>query len=67
MADIAWIDLDKVASTRCLLLGAGTLPNDHIRGLRSCFVLQSCPPTALEFKDCLNGVKPKVACAAVGH
>jgi len=74
------LDLDKVASTRCLLLDAGTLGCYVARtlmgwGVRTITFVDSarvsfsnpvCQPL-FEFEDCLNGgkpSKPKVACAA---
>ncbi|KAF9240392.1 hypothetical protein BU15DRAFT_73985 [Melanogaster broomeanus] len=61
------LDLEKVASTKCLLLGAGTLgclccpySDDSARVSFSNPVRQPL----FEFEDCLNGGKPKAACAA---
>ena len=92
------LDLDKVANTRCLLLGAGTLGCYVARTLmvrlRVCLCavrpgpLTSCLSQGwgvrtitfvdsarvsfsnpvrqplFQFEDCLNGGKPKAACAA---
>lgn len=71
------LDLDKVASTRCLLLGAGTLGCYVARtlmgwGVRKITFVDSARVSfsnpvrqpLFEFEDCLNGGKPKAACAA---
>ncbi|KAH7907877.1 hypothetical protein BJ138DRAFT_1158950 [Hygrophoropsis aurantiaca] len=71
------LDLDKVASTRCLLLGAGTLGCYVARtlmgwGVRTITFVDSAHVSfsnpvrqpLFEFEDCLNGGKPKAACAA---
>ncbi|KAG1794210.1 uncharacterized protein HD556DRAFT_1371621 [Suillus plorans] len=71
------LDLDKVASTRCLLLGAGTLGCYVARtlmgwGVRTITFVDSARVSfsnpvrqpLFEFEDCLNGGKPKAACAA---
>ncbi|OAX41208.1 E1-like protein-activating [Rhizopogon vinicolor AM-OR11-026] len=71
------LDLDKVASTRCLLLGAGTLGCYVARtlmgwGVRKITFIDSARVSfsnpvrqpLFEFEDCLNGGKPKAACAA---
>ncbi|KAH0831017.1 hypothetical protein J3R83DRAFT_13502 [Lanmaoa asiatica] len=71
------LDLDKVASTRCLLLGAGTLGCYVARtlmgwGVRTITFVDSSRVSfsnpvrqpLFEFEDCLNGGKPKAACAA---
>ncbi|OSC96919.1 E1-like protein-activating [Trametes coccinea BRFM310] len=71
------LDLDKVASTRCLLLGAGTLGCYVARtlmgwGVRTITFVDSARVSfsnpvrqpLFDFEDCLNGGKPKAACAA---
>lgn len=89
------LDLEKVANTRCLLLGAGTLgcyvartlmvrlphmismsadPNADGQGwgVRTITFVDSARVSfsnpvrqpLFEFEDCLNGGKPKAACAA---
>ncbi|KAG9311965.1 hypothetical protein JVU11DRAFT_7235 [Chiua virens] len=71
------LDLDKVASTKCLLLGAGTLGCYVARtlmgwGVRTITFVDSSRVSfsnpvrqpLFEFEDCLNGGKPKAACAA---
>ncbi|KAL0953093.1 hypothetical protein HGRIS_004364 [Hohenbuehelia grisea] len=71
------LDLDKVSSTRCLLLGAGTLGCYVARtlmgwGVRTITFVDSARVSfsnpvrqpLFEFEDCLNGGKPKAACAA---
>jgi ubiquitin-like modifier-activating enzyme ATG7 len=71
------LDLDKVASTRCLLLGAGTLGCYVARtlmgwGVRTITFVDSARVSfsnpvrqpLFEFEDCLNGGQPKAACAA---
>ena len=92
------LDLEKVANTRCLLLGAGTLgcyvartlmvrvlfPLAHIAarsttrccsqgwGVRTITFVDSARVSfsnpvrqpLFDFEDCLNGGKPKAACAA---
>lgn len=71
------LDLDKVASTRCLLLGAGTLGCYVARtlmgwGVRKITFVDSARVSfsnpvrqpLFEFEDCLNGGQPKAACAA---
>ncbi|EGO00864.1 autophagy-related protein [Serpula lacrymans var. lacrymans S7.3] len=71
------LDLDKVASTKCLLLGAGTLGCYVARtlmgwGVRTISFVDSARVSfsnpvrqpLFEFEDCLNGGKPKAACAA---
>jgi hypothetical protein len=89
------LDLDTIASTRCLLLGAGTLGCYVARTLMVCHITCHCVITQLttsiqgwgvrtitfvdsarvsfsnpvrqplfEFEDCLDGGKPKAACAA---
>ncbi|KAI0820396.1 hypothetical protein BC628DRAFT_1397266 [Trametes gibbosa] len=71
------LDLDKVANTRCLLLGAGTLGCYVARtlmgwGVRTITFVDSARVSfsnpvrqpLFEFEDCLNGGKPKAACAA---
>jgi ubiquitin-like modifier-activating enzyme ATG7 len=71
------LDLDKVATTRCLLLGAGTLGCYVARtlmgwGVRTITFVDSARVSfsnpvrqpLFEFEDCLNGGKPKAACAA---
>ncbi|KIJ65777.1 hypothetical protein HYDPIDRAFT_27010 [Hydnomerulius pinastri MD-312] len=71
------LDLDKVASTKCLLLGAGTLGCYVARtlmgwGVRNITFVDSARVSfsnpvrqpLFEFEDCLNGGKPKAACAA---
>ncbi|KAI0753952.1 hypothetical protein C8Q80DRAFT_1094252 [Daedaleopsis nitida] len=71
------LDLDKVASTRCLLLGAGTLGCYVARtlmgwGVRTITFVDSARVSfsnpvrqpLFDFEDCLNGGKLKAACAA---
>ncbi|KAN0074509.1 hypothetical protein V8E55_011921 [Tylopilus felleus] len=71
------LDLEKVASTRCLLLGAGTLGCYVARtlmgwGVRTITFVDSSRVSfsnpvrqpLFDFEDCLNGGKPKAACAA---
>lgn len=71
------LDLDKVASTRCLLLGAGTLGCYVARvlmgwGVRNITFLDSARVSfsnpvrqpLFEFEDCLDGGKVKAVCAA---
>ncbi|KAI0760931.1 E1-like protein-activating [Trametes elegans] len=71
------LDLEKVANTRCLLLGAGTLGCYVARtlmgwGVRNITFVDSARVSfsnpvrqpLFEFEDCLNGGKPKAACAA---
>ncbi|KII83394.1 hypothetical protein PLICRDRAFT_47280 [Plicaturopsis crispa FD-325 SS-3] len=71
------LDLDKVAGTRCLLLGAGTLGCYVARtlmgwGVRTITLVDSARVSfsnpvrqpLFEFEDCLNGGKPKAECAA---
>ncbi|KAH9829387.1 E1-like protein-activating [Rhodofomes roseus] len=71
------LDLEKVANTRCLLLGAGTLGCYVARtlmgwGVRKITFVDSARVSfsnpvrqpLFEFDDCLNGGKPKAACAA---
>ncbi|KAI0349924.1 E1-like protein-activating [Trametes cingulata] len=71
------LDLDKVANTRCLLLGAGTLGCYVARtlmgwGVRTITFVDSARVSfsnpvrqpLFDFEDCLNGGKPKAACAA---
>ncbi|GMK53656.1 hypothetical protein CspeluHIS016_0102420 [Cutaneotrichosporon spelunceum] len=71
------LDLDRVASTRCLLLGAGTLGCYVARalmgwGIRTITFVDSARVSfsnpvrqpLFRFEDCLNGGKPKAACAA---
>ncbi|KAJ8472813.1 hypothetical protein ONZ51_g8261 [Trametes cubensis] len=71
------LDLDKIASTRCLLLGAGTLGCYVARtlmgwGVRTITFVDSARVSfsnpvrqpLFDFEDCLNGGKPKAACAA---
>lgn len=71
------LDLERVASTRCLLLGAGTLGCFVARtllawGVRNITFVDSAVVSfsnpvrqpLFEFEDCLNGGKPKAQCAA---
>ncbi|CCM07128.1 uncharacterized protein FIBRA_09464 [Fibroporia radiculosa] len=71
------LDLEKVANTRCLLLGAGTLGCYVARtlmgwGVRTITFVDSARVSfsnpvrqpLFEFEDCLHGGKPKAACAA---
>ncbi|KAI0758485.1 hypothetical protein BD413DRAFT_607654 [Trametes elegans] len=71
------LDLEKVANTRCLLLGAGTLGCYVVCtlmgwGVRKITFVDSARVSfsnpvrqpLFEFEDCLNGGKPKAACAA---
>ncbi|KAF7797860.1 hypothetical protein EIP86_009066 [Pleurotus ostreatoroseus] len=71
------LDLDKIAATKCLLLGAGTLGCYVARtlmgwGVRTITFVDSARVSfsnpvrqpLFEFEDCLNGGKPKAACAA---
>ncbi|KAF8523725.1 hypothetical protein BU17DRAFT_63663 [Hysterangium stoloniferum] len=71
------LNLEKVANTRCLLLGAGTLGCYVARvlmawGVRTITLLDSSRVSfsnpvrqpLFEFEDCLNGGKPKAECAA---
>nr|VWO94440.1 Ubiquitin-like modifier-activating enzyme ATG7 (ATG12-activating enzyme E1 ATG7) (Autophagy-related protein 7) [Ganoderma boninense] len=71
------LELEKVASTRCLLLGAGTLGCYVARtlmgwGVRTITFVDSARVSfsnpvrqpLFDFEDCLNGGKPKAACAA---
>ncbi|KAH9934441.1 E1-like protein-activating [Epithele typhae] len=71
------LDLEKVAGTRCLLLGAGTLGCYVARtlmgwGVRTITFVDSARVSfsnpvrqpLFDFEDCLNGGKPKAACAA---
>jgi len=71
------LDLEKVANTKCLLLGAGTLGCYVARtlmgwGVRTITFVDSARVSfsnpvrqpLFEFEDCLNGGKPKAACAA---
>ncbi|KAI0784016.1 E1-like protein-activating [Abortiporus biennis] len=71
------LDLEKVSKTKCLLLGAGTLGCYVARGLlawgirKITFIDNSTVSFSnpvrqplFEFEDCLNGGRPKAACAA---
>lgn len=71
------LDLDKISSTRCLLLGAGTLGCYVSRalmgwGVRTITFVDSGKVSfsnpvrqpLFEFADCLDGGKPKAECAA---
>ncbi|THH04091.1 hypothetical protein EW145_g5776 [Phellinidium pouzarii] len=71
------LNLEKVAETRCLLLGAGTLGCYVARtlmgwGVRNITLLDSSTVSfsnpvrqpLFEFTDCLDGGKPKAQCAA---
>ncbi|KAI0826044.1 E1-like protein-activating [Irpex lacteus] len=71
------LDLEKVANTKCLLLGAGTLGCYVARtlmawGVRNITFVDSARVSfsnpvrqpLFTFEDCLNGGKPKAACAA---
>ncbi|KAF8513191.1 hypothetical protein JB92DRAFT_2924654 [Gautieria morchelliformis] len=71
------LDLEKVAGTKCLLLGAGTLGCYVARvlmgwGVRTITLLDSSRVSfsnpvrqpLFEFEDCLDGGKPKAQCAA---
>lgn len=71
------LDLEKVANTKCLLLGAGTLGCYVARtlmgwGVRKITLVDSARVSfsnpvrqpLFDFEDCLNGGKPKAACAA---
>ncbi|PWN35749.1 E1-like protein-activating [Meira miltonrushii] len=71
------INLEKVSSTRCLLLGAGTLGCYVARtllgwGVRKITLVDSSTVSfsnpvrqpLFEFSDCLEGGKPKAECAA---
>ncbi|KAG7452779.1 E1-like protein-activating [Guyanagaster necrorhizus] len=71
------LDLDKIAATRCLLLGAGTLGCYVARclmgwGVRTITLVDSARVSfsnpvrqpLFQFSDCLNGGRPKAECAA---
>ncbi|KZO99225.1 E1-like protein-activating [Calocera viscosa TUFC12733] len=71
------LNLEKVAETRCLLLGAGTLGCYVARtlmgwGVRNITLVDSGKVSfsnpvrqpLFDFEDCLDGGKPKAACAA---
>ncbi|KAG1716197.1 hypothetical protein ID866_937 [Astraeus odoratus] len=71
------LDLEKIANTRCLLLGAGTLGCYVSRtlmawGIRTITLVDSSRVSfsnpvrqpLFDFEDCLNGGKPKAICAA---
>ncbi|SJL00121.1 related to APG7-component of the autophagic system [Armillaria ostoyae] len=71
------LDLDRIAATRCLLLGAGTLGCYVARclmgwGVRTITLVDSARVSfsnpvrqpLFQFSDCLNGGRPKAECAA---
>ncbi|THV04544.1 E1-like protein-activating [Dendrothele bispora CBS 962.96] len=71
------LDLDKIAATKCLLLGAGTLGCYVARclmgwGVRNITLVDSgrvsfsnpVRQPLFHFSDCLNGGRPKAECAA---
>ncbi|KAG6828952.1 hypothetical protein H0H87_012982 [Tephrocybe sp. NHM501043] len=71
------LDLDKISTTKCLLLGAGTLGCYVARtlmgwGVRTITFVDSARVSfsnpvrqpLFEFEDCLEGGKPKAECAA---